>query len=742
MTCPNCGAKQDGSSQTCVQCGWELDALPAGTLLADRYEIQELLGKGGLGRVYRARDRMLDEPVALKVMLPEAARSADLAKRFLYEIKLARKVRHRNVCPIHEYGEEGPLRFVAMELVDGVDLARTLHEKGPLPPREAFEVAIQVSKGLEAIHEAGVIHRDLKTANIMRDRQGVVRLLDFGIAKRSTPSGTLALTAEHKVVGTPEYMSPECIRGEEIDTRSDLYALGIVIFELFTGVVPFRGRSALDTLLKQVNDPPPLEGESAARLPKSLVPVLRKALAKDRRARYGSAQELLEALRMARATAYPDAVVTPPPQPTLEGPPEPPPVQKTTVLPKPALSRSPQAEAARRAARDAAAAAALDSDRTFVELRPFRGNAGGVAPAPVASAPAPGQPTARAPWPAQLTVRGRRWAVGAAALIAAVVLARVWMAGSAAPSASAPTPADLASPAPTPEPRAATPPPIASPPSSLSRSPVPEPSASPTGATFIAAPTPWPTLPAEPLPTSAPIEAPPALEPPAPSEVAPSPAAKRGGRRSVRAPIPPTPPPTPQPTPTPAGVLALDVRPWAEVEVDGTGVGKTPLEGLTLEPGVHELRLVHPDYRPLRRVVSVEAGGANRLDIDLQWEGLRQVKGSGEGAYRIPMDEGPSDPYFERGARQLAAGDTREAVLTLEPVVKRLIGRGGHRKELARAEFYLAVAYLELGREGDAREAFLSALGHDGSLKPSPSAFPAKIITFFDHVRGSTKKKP
>src|SRR5262249_32876511 len=219
-------------------------------------------------------------------------------------------------------------------------LNQVIRERGPLLPKDAFEVAIQVVKGLAAIHEAGVLHRDLKTPNIMRDSRGVVRLLDVGIAKLLTPTGALAVTAVQRVVGTPEYMSPEQIRGDDLDERSDIYALGVVIFEIFTGVVPFQGKSPLDTLLRQVNEPPPLYGEAAARLPTSLVPVLRKALAKDPRDRHASARDLLEALRVSRRAAFPAASRTPPDRDPLDPAattPKPPPVRKTTASPKPPL---------------------------------------------------------------------------------------------------------------------------------------------------------------------------------------------------------------------------------------------------------------------------------------------------------------------------------------------------------------------------------------------------------------------
>jgi serine/threonine protein kinase len=235
MKCLACGAEIDADASTCSACGTRAVPIVPGALLAGRYEIQTLLGSGALGRVFRAHDRTLNEIVAIKVLHPETTRSAELTQRFRNEIRLARRVRHVNVCAIHEYGEDAALQFVAMEFVDGADLQRVLRESGPLPAAEVFDIALQMARGLAAIHDAGVIHRDLKTSNIMRDLHGAVRLLDFGIAKRSSTTGTLALTGGERVVGTPEYMSPEQIRGAELDPRSDLYSFGVVLFELCTG---------------------------------------------------------------------------------------------------------------------------------------------------------------------------------------------------------------------------------------------------------------------------------------------------------------------------------------------------------------------------------------------------------------------------------------------------------------------------------------------------------------------------
>jgi len=226
-----------------------------------------------------------------------------MLKRFKHEIKLARKVSHRNVCRIHEFGEDGGVRYISMEYVEGTDIKQLARDKGGfLEPDEAFDVTAQAADGLQAIHDVGIIHRDLKTSNIMRDSIGRVRLMDFGIAKaeatdRSTSGG--GLTSTGQIMGTPEYMSPEQCLGDKIDHRSDIYALGVVVYEIFTGTVPFRGDTPVATLFKHIQDPVPFEGPVAARIPLAAVAVLRKALAKDRAGRYASAAEMAEALREA-----------------------------------------------------------------------------------------------------------------------------------------------------------------------------------------------------------------------------------------------------------------------------------------------------------------------------------------------------------------------------------------------------------------------------------------------------------
>jgi predicted Ser/Thr protein kinase len=303
MICPSCKAPNEDDAEACFTCGRALSALTQGSVIAGRYEVLSPLGKGGMGMVYKAHDRMLDETVAIKVLRSEFANTAEMAKRFRHEIKLARKVSHRNVCRIHEYGEDAGVRYISMEFVEGADIRQMARDRGGyLDPDEAFDVAIQTADGLQAIHDVGIVHRDLKTTNIMRDPSGRVRLMDFGIAKvegADRTSGGGGLTTTGQIMGTPEYMSPEQCLGDRIDHRSDIYALGVVVYEIFTGTVPFRGDTPVATLFKHIQDPVPFEGPVAARIPLAAVPVLRKALAKNRADRFASSAEMAEALRRA-----------------------------------------------------------------------------------------------------------------------------------------------------------------------------------------------------------------------------------------------------------------------------------------------------------------------------------------------------------------------------------------------------------------------------------------------------------
>ena len=303
MICPSCQADNDVQAPCCFACGARLEpalaGLRQGALFASRYEILGSLGRGGMGMVYRAYDREIGEEVAIKVLRPDVARqSSRVERRFRAEIRLARRVRHRNVCSVYGDGVDRGLLYICMELVEGENLARTARASGGLPADEAWDVVRQVADGLRAIHQAGVVHRDLKTGNLMRDREGVVRVMDFGIAKHCV-AGTdgNTVTASGTLMGTPEYMSPEQLRGEPVDFSSDIYSFGIVTYELFTGTLPFRGGTPVVTILRQLDAPPRLD---VPRLPPAARAVLAEALAKDPSRRYRTAADMRQALHAAR----------------------------------------------------------------------------------------------------------------------------------------------------------------------------------------------------------------------------------------------------------------------------------------------------------------------------------------------------------------------------------------------------------------------------------------------------------
>lgn len=272
--------------------------LRRGQVLGARYEVEDPLGRGGMGTVFHGRDRVTGLAVAVKVLSAEWAKRRDMKERFKSEMVLAQRVRHRNVCRVLDCGEDGSDRFIVTELIHGVDLKRLLQASGALPTDHAFDGAIQIARGLQAIHDAGIVHRDVKSPNIVVDRSGRFRLLDFDLAEHvdDPAKGGPATT----VLGTPEYMSPEQARGGRVDFRSDVYSLAVVIFEMFTGEVPFRGQTPEATVRKQIEEPPPLQGPRAEALPPPLLPVLKKALAKSAGERYSKARSVVEALRIAR----------------------------------------------------------------------------------------------------------------------------------------------------------------------------------------------------------------------------------------------------------------------------------------------------------------------------------------------------------------------------------------------------------------------------------------------------------
>ncbi len=267
--------------------------LQLGAVLGNRYEIQQLLGEGGMGAVYKARDIELDRLVALKVIRPELAGNPAILQRFKQELILARQVTHRNVIRIYDLGEADGIKFITMEYVDGEDLRTLLHERGKLPPSEAVAIIEQVCLALEAAHREGVIHRDLKPQNVMRDRQGRIVVMDFGLA-RSLVSERMTQTGA--MVGTMEYMSPEQAMGADLDGRSDLFAVGLIFFELVTGRMPYKAETALASLLKRTQERAIPISEIDRSFPERLSNVVSKCLERDPKQRYQNVRELLSDL--------------------------------------------------------------------------------------------------------------------------------------------------------------------------------------------------------------------------------------------------------------------------------------------------------------------------------------------------------------------------------------------------------------------------------------------------------------
>lgn len=264
--------------------------LPEGFEIGHRYRVVKLLGRGGMGAVYRCHDLELDRDVALKLIRPEIAEDPATLERFRREIQLSSRITHRNVLRVYDLGEVEGIRFLSMQFVDGDDLASLIKREGRLPTSRVLAIFGEICKGLSAAHEQGVVHRDLKPQNIMLDSAGTAYVTDFGLAKSLAGTGMTEMGA---ILGTPFYMSPEQVKGEPAGPRSDIYSLGVILYEMATGVVPFTGDSAYEVMMRRLSQKPKLAVDLNPEIPAFLQKIMERCMATDPAARYQSVDAIL-----------------------------------------------------------------------------------------------------------------------------------------------------------------------------------------------------------------------------------------------------------------------------------------------------------------------------------------------------------------------------------------------------------------------------------------------------------------
>jgi len=311
MKCPKCQAENTSDSRFCKKCASPLpssleigisqtetletsrEELTTGSTFAGRYQIIEELGQGGMGKVYKAFDKEVNVRVALKLVKPEIAADKSTIERFRNELKVAREISHKNICRMHDLGREAGTYFITMEYVSGEDLRSFIRRARRLDIGTAISIAKQVCEGLSEAHRLGVVHRDLKPGNIMIDKEGNAKIMDFGIARSLKGKG---ITGTGVMIGTPEYMSPEQVEGKEADQRSDLYALGVILYEMVTGRVPFEGDTPLSIAVKHKSEIAKDPRELNAQLPEELSRLILRCLEKDQEKRFQSATDVFAEL--------------------------------------------------------------------------------------------------------------------------------------------------------------------------------------------------------------------------------------------------------------------------------------------------------------------------------------------------------------------------------------------------------------------------------------------------------------
>ena len=315
MHCSNCQAEFLDKSSFCSKCGTPAHAphdasatathtmllspggeLPSGALLAGKYRIVEIVGRGGMGVVYKAEDTKLHRLVALKFLPSEMARNQAARERFVVEARAAAALSHPNICTIHEIHDEEETPFIEMEYIEGRTLKKRIREY-PLGVSEVVDLAIQVAEALEVAHRRGIIHRDIKSSNIMVTDRGHAKVMDFGLAEIA---GETLHTREGSTLGTVAYMSPEQARGEQVDQRTDLWSFGVVLYEMLSGRMPFTGDKEASILYSVVHEEAKSLKDVCPGLSSEVQQIVNRALKKDVKARYASAAEMGKDLRRYR----------------------------------------------------------------------------------------------------------------------------------------------------------------------------------------------------------------------------------------------------------------------------------------------------------------------------------------------------------------------------------------------------------------------------------------------------------
>ena len=315
MKCAKCQYESPKETKFCSNCGTQLIPLKEkdkeqpvsmtetlqtpvmeltiGGTFAGRYQIIEELGRGGMGNVYKVLDKELGEKVALKLLKPEIAADEQMIERFRNELKYARKITHKNVCRMFDLSKEKRTPYITMEYVSGEDLKSSLRRMGLLSVAKTLYIAKQVCQGLAEAHKLGVVHRDLKPQNIMVDKQGYAHIMDFGIARSMKAKG---VTTSGMMIGTPDYMSPEQVEGKDVDQRVDIYAIGVILYEMVTGTTPFQGETAISIALQHTREKPRDPRELNNQIPVELSRTILKCMEKDRMKRFQNINELHDEL--------------------------------------------------------------------------------------------------------------------------------------------------------------------------------------------------------------------------------------------------------------------------------------------------------------------------------------------------------------------------------------------------------------------------------------------------------------